>query len=171
MKILIDGYNLIFECGLHGRKVNSVSLAKARTLLLQTIAKSFSPQQCKAVTVVFDAKKQSLSDQQVRELISGIEVLYAIDFDDADEMIESLIKEHSHPKQLTVVSSDHRIHKAALRRKAVPVDSDQWYDQLTESQPSLLENPPAANSARGSNLLNDEDVELFKKDIERDFGG
>jgi hypothetical protein len=31
---------------------------------------------------------------------------------------------------LTIVSSDHRLHRAAKRRKATPVDSDVWFGQV-----------------------------------------
>lgn len=169
MKILIDGYNLIFECGLHGRKVNANSLAKARTELLQQITKYLSPEQCRNVTVVFDAKRQPLSDQQATENFAGIEVLFSRDYDDADALIEQLIKEHSHPKQLTVVSSDHRIHKAALRRKAKPIDSGIWFDQLPGIGAESVGLSDLTESESGADLLKKEDVEMFKKDVLRDL--
>jgi hypothetical protein len=37
-----------------------------------------------------------------------------------------LIRKHSSPRALTVVSSDHRLHRAARRRRATPIDSDRW---------------------------------------------
>ena len=45
-------------------------------------------------------------------------------------MIEELIRQHDTPRSLTVVSSDHRIQRAARRRKAHMVDSDRWYAEL-----------------------------------------
>ncbi len=44
-------------------------------------------------------------------------ILYAVNDEDADERIEKLIAAHSAPKNLTVVSSDHRIRQAATRRR------------------------------------------------------
>ena len=40
---------------------------------------------------------------------------------------EELIRQDHHPRQLTVVSSDHRVQRAANRRKATAIDSDVWY--------------------------------------------
>jgi hypothetical protein len=47
---------------------------------------------------------------------------------EADDVIEDLIAGHSAPKRLLVVSSDHRLHKAARRRKAKVRDSDKFLD-------------------------------------------
>jgi hypothetical protein len=49
---------------------------------------------------------------------------------DADQIIEDLIQANSAPRRLTVVSSDHRLHRAARRRRAKVIDSDQWYAQV-----------------------------------------
>src|SRR5262249_8464514 len=50
--------------------------------------------------------------------------------DDADLLIEQLIAANSAPRRLTVVSSDHRLHRAARRRRATAVDSDKWYAEV-----------------------------------------
>ena len=170
MKILIDGYNLIFECGLHGKRINSASLANARMGLLQTIKKRVANELHKETTVVFDAKRQPLSGQQERESYGGIEVLYSVNYPDADELIELLIKKHAAPKQLLVVSSDHRLQKAALRRKSKTIDSGDWYDQILEED--FVEQEEQESAGRSSNsLLTDEDLARFKKDIDKELGG
>jgi uncharacterized protein len=33
-----------------------------------------------------------------------------------------------------VVSSDHRLHRAAKRRKATPIDGDQWFRELLRAR-------------------------------------
>ena len=134
MKYLIDGYNLIFECGLHGKQISGRSVANARTRLLQEIASGLPEHQHASVTVVFDANRRMVREELSEEHFGKIKVLYSIKFDDADAMIEHLIGQHSVPGNLTVVSSDHRLHKAALRRKAKPMDSGDWYDALMEGQ-------------------------------------
>ena len=48
----------------------------------------------------------------------------------ADERIEDLIAQHSSPKTLTVVSSDHRIQKAATRKKAKVLSADDFLTRL-----------------------------------------
>jgi hypothetical protein len=59
-------------------------------------------------------------------------VHYATEYGSADALIELLISKHSSPRRLTVVSSDHRLHRAARRRRATAVDSDIWYAALVE---------------------------------------
>jgi hypothetical protein len=60
----------------------------------------------------------------------GITVHYADKDSDADSLIEQLIAADSAPKRLTIVSSDHRLQRAAKRRKATPIDSDRWFAQV-----------------------------------------
>ena len=79
---------------------------------------------------MFDAKRLPLKEDSAVSIRNEMTIMYAIDHDDADALIEQLILKNSTPKKLTVVSSDHRIQKAALRRKATPIDSGVWYDQL-----------------------------------------
>ena len=133
MLFLIDGYNLIFECGLHGRTIDSQSLEKARHRLLSDIEKRLGAA-AKDTTVVFDAQKIMMSGQQETNFFGSIRVLYSIHYPDADSMIEELISKHPSPKKLTVVSSDHRLQKAAFKRKAAAIDSGDWYDRLLEGK-------------------------------------
>ena len=45
-------------------------------------------------------------------------------------MIEDLIEADRSPRTLIVVSSDHRLHRAARRRGATAVDSERWFADL-----------------------------------------
>ena len=178
MKYLIDGYNLIFECGLQGRQTTAESLARARRELQQTIAAHIPASGHSDVTIVYDAKKQPLSGQQDRELFGKIEVLYSIHFEEADDLIEGLIRKHAVPKDLVVVSSDHRIHKAALRRKATPIDSGDWYDWLVagaEAEPGETDAAVVRDEGirrTGSNgsqqLFSAEELARFQSELEQE---
>ena len=57
-------------------------------------------------------------------------VIYAIEDDDADTRIELLIAADSAPRSLTVVSTDRRIRRAAERRRASTILSDDFLDYL-----------------------------------------
>ena len=57
----------------------------------------------------------------------GLRVHFAPNPGDADALIEQLILDDNSPRQLVVVSSDHRLQRAAERRRAQPIDSDRWY--------------------------------------------
>ena len=60
----------------------------------------------------------------------GMTVHFARRHSDADEMIEELLEECKAPKSLHVVSSDHRVQRAARQHGAGYVDSEQWFAEL-----------------------------------------
>ena len=64
------------------------------------------------------------------ESYRGITVLFSKGYAEADDLLEELIASDHAPRQLLVVSSDHRLHRAARRRKATPIDSDVWIAQF-----------------------------------------
>ena len=130
MDYIIDGYNLIFQCGLQTRSATDDMLRKARQRMIHEILAGVSKTVAQRITIVFDAAERPLLAKGNSETIGGMKIFYADQYDDADSMIEHLIAKHSVPRKLTVVSSDHRLHKAALRRKAIPIDSDVWFDQM-----------------------------------------
>lgn len=131
MEILIDGYNLILTCGLAGRQRTAVALKHGRERLLREIAERLGELERQQITIVYDASRLP-PGEQADSRQQGIRILFAIDHDDADSLIEQLIQQHSVPRKLLVVSSDHRIQRAAKRRKAVTIDSDLWLDRLEE---------------------------------------
>lgn len=133
MNTIIDGYNLIFECGLEGRSRTLMTLERARDRLIAALATNLSKTQRRGITVVFDAKTLPIKETSPVSTRNEMSIIFAVDHDDADSLIEELILKDSSPKQLTVVSSDHRIQKAASRRKATPIDSGVWYDLLEKT--------------------------------------
>jgi predicted RNA-binding protein with PIN domain len=126
MAILIDGYNLLHGSGILGRGVGPGSLERSRTALLNFLAESLEESELPRTVVVFDARSAPPGLPRV-VMHRGMTVRFAEPGSDADDVIEQLIKADSAPRRLTVVSSDHRLHRAARRRKARPVDSDEWY--------------------------------------------
>jgi len=103
----------------------------------------------------------------------GMTIIYAVEHEDADSMIEEIIRKHSNPKQLLVVSSDHRLHKAALRRKSNPIDSDVWYDNLEqgfESNSDAGPQSPNGNPNGQSDVDKEIPTGLDKIDWAKEFG-
>ena len=154
---IVDGYNVIYGCGLVRdpvQKLDAGELEQARRTLLQHIQNAFTTEDQKRTTVVFDSNKRAAREDRDQGL--RMEVRYAVDHDDADELIEQLIRKHSAPKQLLVVSSDHRIQKAASRRSASFVDAEPWFDQVLEleqkrrAKPSPKLSPLAGDKQGGS---------------------
>ena len=153
MKILIDGYNLIFQCGLQGRSAGSDALERARNRLLGELKSRMDEATRKKTTIVFDARNRPVKQVSDYEKIHEIQVIYAASHPDADSLIEELIRKHSTPKKLTVVSSDHRIQRAAARRNSRALDSDHWFDQ-----PDLSDSK--TNDAQDSDNFEDEKPDL-----------
>jgi uncharacterized protein len=124
MALIIDGYNLLnaaTDLANHGG-----SLAQSRTILLDFLADRLNYEDRRATTVVFDGRHAPPGLEPV-VLHRGITVRFARPHCEADDVIEDLIRKDNSPRRLTVVSSDHRLHRAARRRRAVPIDSDVWF--------------------------------------------
>ena len=119
MAILIDGYNLMHAAGIVGRGLGPRGLERSREALLNFVAASVPPEELSRTTVVFDAEN---APPGLPRTVSheGITVRFATDYDGADSLIEELILADSAPRQLVVVSSDHRLHRAARRWRPGP---------------------------------------------------
>ncbi|MEO8496788.1 MAG: NYN domain-containing protein [Planctomycetota bacterium] len=159
--ILIDGYNLLHVTGLSGpeitrREIAVGALERARNALLNFLAASLDADERQQTTVVFDSSCAPPVLRLARQH-RGITVKYATGYESADELLEELIREAAAPKRLTVVSSDHRVQRAAKRRKARAVDSDVWYDEIRESrrQPGI---PVATVPPRPTGPLSEDEV-------------
>lgn len=128
MSLIIDGYNLMHAAGIVGRGAGPGFLERSRLAVLNFVVESLEPAALATTTVVFDARQAPPGlPRELRH--GGITVRFASGYDSADELIEELIERDSAPRRLTVVSSDHRLHRAARRRKAHAIDSDRWYEQ------------------------------------------
>ena len=125
MRILIDGYNLLHAIGYHGDLSEPGVLESARVRMLEKLSQYLTEEERKNSLVIFDAghRSKDLEHQYVR---NSIRVEFAIDHLDADSRILELIRNDNVPKQLLVVSSDHRIQRTAKARHASFLDSDQW---------------------------------------------
>lgn len=132
--VLIDGYNLLHAAGLAKAKYAPGELDRRRTRLLARLKDLLDPAILPRTTVVFDAR---INPPPVRpDPPSGpIVVIFAPRDREADDVVEELLAKHSTPGQVLVVSSDHRLHKAARRRGATPIDSDAFLDQLEVERP------------------------------------
>ncbi|MEM9354178.1 MAG: NYN domain-containing protein [Planctomycetota bacterium] len=129
MGLLIDGYNLLHVTGLIGSGPAAGSLQQSREALLHFLAESIDEAERPRTTIVFDAAEAPPGLPRVVRH-DGIIVRYASDYPDADTLLEELIAADDSPRKLLVVSSDHRVQRAARRRRARFEDSDVWYRQL-----------------------------------------
>jgi predicted RNA-binding protein with PIN domain len=133
MALLIDGYNLLNVTGIFGHDGPGTALHRTRLAFLNFLASSIDDRQRKQTTVVFDAAgappglPQSITHE-------GMTVHFARRHSNADEMIEELLEQWSSPRSLVVVSSDHRVQRAARQRGATFVDSEKWYAEIVAAR-------------------------------------
>ncbi|AGA27322.1 NYN domain-containing protein [Singulisphaera acidiphila] len=157
MRLLIDGYNVMFAQGLVGKRVGPDHFRKARTQFLNKLSDALGPLESHLTTVVFDAATPP-HDLPPQSRHKGMTILYAVNDEDADARIEKLIAAHSAPKTLTVVSSDNRIRQAATRRKARVLTADLFLVDIETRKRSPREAPapPKPEKGRGRELSSSE---------------
>jgi predicted RNA-binding protein with PIN domain len=124
---LIDGYNLMGALGLIQGKLGPSGLEKGRRFLLEFLARRLGAA-ASQVLVIFDAAHppRRFSAEQEHQ---GIRVIFAKEEPEADDLIEALLAREGR-NNYTLVSSDHRLHKAAARRGVRCLDSAAFLDEL-----------------------------------------
>jgi predicted RNA-binding protein with PIN domain len=141
------------------------TLQHARTRFLDRIANSLGAERCRLTTVVFDAMHAPQAKLAPEAEHREIRVVYATKESSADDRLELLIASHPDPKRLLVVSSDHRVQRAAARRKARHIDADSYWDRLDQARESArgrhsVVTRSRPNAAKGESEFGADDTEL-----------
>jgi uncharacterized protein len=131
MRWLIDGYNLMHAGGRLGPKLSRDGFRRARRRFLDELSAAVGPQAARQTTVVFDASVHP-GDFALDAHYRGLGILFALGDENADARIEQLIAADADPRTLTVVSSDHRIRQAAVRRRAKSMTADQYWELIDD---------------------------------------
>ena len=128
MRYLIDGYNLMHAMGILLGRVGPQGLERARTRLLGHLHGAYGNEST-CLTVIFDAANHPPGADATQNF-HGIEVTFAVEVEEADDLLETLIKRESTPRNLRVVSDDHRIQRAARRRQCIVMSCGDFMDEL-----------------------------------------
>ena len=164
---VIDGYNLLHAMGVLGGRAGPRGLEKARGRLLGLLAGAFADNTA-AVTVVFDAAG-ALPGADAELAERGLHVLFAVGKQEADDVIERLIRQSSAPKSLHVVSDDHRVQQAARRRHCVVLECEDFLLLLDRMRQSQRRRPEAL--AEKQEGLSEQEMQSWLKefgDLEKD---
>ena len=168
MPYLIDGYNLLFSyVGTTPSRKLSKALERARRRLLELV-RTGHVGELADVTVVFDAAHAPAGAPAEFDY-HGLHVAFAVDHDRADDLIEAMIKRESAPGQLTVVTDDRHIQRAARRRRCIVRGCASYLNALEDRRPERG-NPDASNTARPL-VISDEETRHWLRqfaDLERD---
>ena len=143
---LIDGYNLWWNTGESGPENDDGSLQGARESLIQWLLNTLSKDLVRKTVLVFDAKTPPANRGFLFDRL-GLTVHFAVGYPDADTLMECYIQQHQAPRNLTVVSSDHRIQRAAIRKRATAVDADRWARHIQHQFLSTNNNRPEHSKA------------------------
>jgi len=141
MSFIIDGYNLLNAAAVDSTPRGPTPLFRARQGLLNFLANALDEPIRSRTTIVFDAANapKNLPDTFSH---ASMRVVFARDHGQADELIEELIQQHTAPRSLLVVSSDHRLHRAARHRGAKAIDSDVWFRTLSRRKRHAVHSTP-----------------------------
>ncbi len=120
------------------------------------LAESLDPEELRQATAVFDARAAPRGLPRIVDH-RGLRVHFAPNPGDADELIEQLILADHSPRKLIVVSSDHRLQRAARRRRATAIDSDVWYADILRRRVAR-QKPPDADVPKPPGPLSESEV-------------
>ncbi len=123
MKIIIDGYNLMYRLGVEG------SLERKREKMLEILAEflAINPNE---MLVVFDGRNNP-STQRGMDVKSGIKLYYSAQGEIADDYIIEMIKKRKgKAKNHLIVSSDRKITDFAKEHFMKTMTSDEFVDYL-----------------------------------------
>jgi uncharacterized protein len=154
MALLIDGYNLLHVTAIVGHG----GLRGSREGLLRFLASAIDPRERLQTTIVFDAAEAPPGLPRTI-LFEEMTIHFSSEYDNADELIEELIEACSVPKSLLVVSSDHRLQRAARRRKAPFVDSDVWFADALRRRAAMR--VPAPIVAKPAGPITSEEIDYW----------
>jgi uncharacterized protein len=125
VRLLIDGNNL-----LHASDVfpsgNDRSTAAALQALVEVLVAGMTAAELSQTVIVCDGPGVTVDAQ------TGLQVLHPRRGHDADEILEAQIEAATEPTRLVVVSSDHRVQRAARRVGATAIDSEVYWRQWKE---------------------------------------
>ena len=129
MHLIVDGYNVLFAIGHHGRGRSVADvLDEARQRLLPRLVRHHQ-QTGDSVTVIFDSNKH-LGGARNAESLPGVAVRYTAPRRTADDEILALVGQSSGPQHLRVVTSDRELGDACRRGGADVVGAMTFYRQL-----------------------------------------
>lgn len=134
MRYLIDGYNLLYAIGRVSPRSPRSAVDQARRWLVQQLSQDVQ----RDVTVVFDGHPPRNADPA-----GVVRVLYSRQ-DSADDVIEELVRTDPTPKQLAVVSNDHRLQQAGRRRGCQVVACLDYFEARPPPPPAKAEPPKPA---------------------------
>jgi len=163
--LLIDGYNVVAPIAPPGRVRDPRWLQRERNQLVSRLVQHLDAEIRNRTCLVFDAANPP-PDRPSEFDAEGIHVRFAIGYPEADDLLEEIIAAHSAPKNLAVVSSDHRVQAAARRRGSQIFDAQSWLDDLIDGRIRLAPTQ-LGGAGQGSQTEGDKPDAIDDDDVQR----
>jgi len=161
IRVVVDGYNLLFVSGAMGKVGSADDLERSRNRVLDLLLEYLPTELAGRTIVVFDAPRFRRSDVIEESTHGAIHVVFAKRHAEADDLIEEMIRNHPQPRKLTVVSGDRRIRIAARRRRARDVDSETWWTKLEMNRLKIESPDPNQQPEEEKPTVDDDDTDWF----------
>ncbi|NOZ23797.1 MAG: hypothetical protein GXP25_22190 [Planctomycetes bacterium] len=126
MRLLIDGYNVIFASTRRAFNMDNPERARTQLISLLSAYQSISHDD---ITVAFDGRAEGRMFPQTQKA-HGITIVFSESDSDADTVIKRLLAREPNPKAAAVVSSDNSLQTFAKRFKAERIDSEEFLRDL-----------------------------------------
>jgi len=123
--IIIDGHNLLWAVKKVGEETESIS-----DIQLCWIVGRYLKLNGESGEIIFDGTGPT--DKSQFDNITNLQVLFVGRATDADSVIEQKIKLCTAPRRLIVVSSDHRLRRAAQTRRAAAMKSEVFWNDVVK---------------------------------------
>ena len=167
-ELIIDGYNLLHYAGLGALCRRPGRFEQARDQLLLRLKRSLTEKELARTLVVFDAQYAENVDRRPI-VIHGMTVVFSPRGRQADDLIEDLLCATAQPRLLRVVSSDHRLLRAARAVGPGFIDSDSFLVELDERQTQKKRQADHDSQTTSPSRVRTQ-VELTTEDWLKEFG-
>ena len=162
MKILIDGYNLIWAVPeLRERTLNEgkgINLEEGRKGLLHCLELYQKEHPKLDITTVFDSKKEIFSYPSS----SKIKVLYS-NGETADNLIKGIVEDEKKPQEILVVTSDNELKGRVKEKGAQVIGSLSFFKRVSPGKKRLYHKEL---DSQQENLIKEELKRAYKIDAE-----
>lgn len=156
--IVIDGHNLLWAI----HEIADGPEPRDEVALCRIISRYLSAVGDKG-EIVFDGTGPS--DKRVFDSITGLDVIFAGLGTDADTVIEDKVRASSASREMTVISSDRQLRRAAQSQRAKAVKADEfWRTVQRELSRKHIDREPTAKQTGLSESETDRWLEIFDLD-------
>lgn len=159
MKILIDGYNLIWAIPEIRKKVlneeRGINLEEGRKELLHCLEIYQRAHPKLKITIVFDSKEEIFPYPSQP---SRIKVLYS-NGETADNLIEKMVEDEKNSEETLVVTSDNELKRTVKEKGAEVIGSLTFFERISPRKKCISHKKL---SGQQENLIEDELKKVYK---------